>query len=93
VHDLGHAELLNDMIDDVELSRRTWTAAIRLAVVISVLAAALAVTLSSLGNIPDVAIVLPVIVIAFTASWVQTSRIRNDRVAVAPMPALTRTGV
>jgi len=83
------------MIDNVELSRRTWTAAIRLAVVISVLAAALAVTLSSLGNIPDAAIVLPVIIIAFTASWVQTSRIRNDRntVVVAPLPALTRTGI
>lgn len=81
------------MIDDVELSRRTWTAAIRLAVVISVLAAALAVTLSALGNVPDVAIVLPVIVVAFTASWVQTSRIRNDRVTVAPLPALTRSGI
>jgi len=81
------------MIGDVELSRRTWTAAIRLAVVISVLAAALAVTLSALGNVPDVAIVLPVIVVAFTASWVQTSRIRNDRVTVAPLPALTRSGI
>ena len=81
------------MIDDVELSRRTWTAAIRLAVVISVLAAALAVTLSSLGNIPDVAIVLPVIVIAFTASWMQTSRIRgaHDAIVVAEMPTITRT--
>lgn len=85
---------MNDMIQDVELNRRTWTAAIRLAVVVSVLAAALAVALSSIGNIPDAAIVLPVIIVAFTASWVQTSRIRSDRtIAVAPLPPLTRTSV
>ena len=81
------------MISDVELSRSTWIAAIRLAAVTSVLAAVLAVTASKLGNVPDAAIVLPVIVIAFTASWMQTSRIRGarDAIAVAPMPTITRT--
>lgn len=86
---------MKDMIDNVNMSRRTWAAAIRLAVVVSVLAAVLAVVASSLGNLPDAAIVLPVIIVAFTASWVQTSRIRRERdaVQIAPMPALTRTSV
>ena len=81
------------MISHVELSHSTWIAAIRLAAVTSVLAAVLAVTASTLGNVPDAAIVLPVIVIAFTASWMQTSRIRgaHDAIVVAEMPTITRT--
>jgi hypothetical protein len=61
----------------VELSRRTWNAAVKLAVIISVAGALLAIVASAAGDVPDVAIVVPVIVVAFVASWVQTSRVRN----------------
>lgn len=65
------------MIEHMEVSRRTWTAAVKLAVVLSVLAAGLAFAVSRVGEVPQAAIVLPVIVVAFVASWVQTERIRR----------------
>jgi len=65
------------MIDHMEVSRRTWTAAVKLAVVLSVLAAGVASAVSRVGEVPQAAIVLPVIVVAFVASWVQTERIRR----------------
>ena len=61
----------------MELGRRTWLATIRLAVVLSAVAALVAAAASSLGDIPPVAVVVPVVVVAFTASWVQTGRIRR----------------
>ncbi len=70
------------MIDDMELRRRTWIAAVKLAAVASVLAAMIAVVAMQLGDVPQAAIVLPVIVVAFTASWVQTGRIRREAVAL-----------
>jgi hypothetical protein len=63
----------------VELSRRTWNAAVKLAVVISITAALVAIVLSAAGDVPQVAIVLPVIGVAFTASWIQTSRIQRGQ--------------
>lgn len=62
----------------MEISRRTWAAAVKLAAVLSIAAAVVAVLASQLGNIPNVLIVLPVVVVAFTASWVQTERIRKQ---------------
>lgn len=59
----------------VELSRRTWHAAMKLAMAISAVAALVAVGVSSAGDVPQAAIVLPVIVVAFLASWVQTGRV------------------
>jgi hypothetical protein len=64
----------------VELSRRTWNAAVKLAVVISVMAALVAIAASTAGTIPQAAIVIPVIVVAFTASWIQTGRVRREQV-------------
>ena len=61
----------------VNIDRRTWNAAVKLAVVLSVLAAGLAFAVSRVGEVPQAAIVLPVIVVAFVASWVQTERIRR----------------
>jgi hypothetical protein len=75
---------------DMELSRRTWAAAIRLAFLISVAAALIAVGVSSVGDVPQVAVVLPVIVVAFTASWVQTGRLRRAP-ATVPLRAARRT--
>jgi hypothetical protein len=69
------------MIDHMEISRRTWTAAVKLAVVLSVLAAGLAFGVSRVGEVPQAAIVVPVMVVAFVASWVQTERIRRRAIA------------
>jgi ABC-type Mn2+/Zn2+ transport system permease subunit len=66
----------------VELSRHTWNAAIKLAVVISVVAGFAAALVSSAGDIPQAVIVLTVIVVAFTASWIQTSRVRHEHAPV-----------
>ena len=65
------------MITQMELSRRTWTAAVKLALVVSTLAALLAIAATSMGDVPQLAIVLPVIVVAFTLSWIQTGRVRR----------------
>lgn len=73
------------MIDDVDLTRRTWMAAVRLAMIVSVVAATLAVVASTVSDLPEAAIVLPVIVVAFSASWVQTARIRREAEANAPL--------
>ncbi|WP_148288684.1 hypothetical protein [Ilumatobacter nonamiensis] len=62
----------------MEISRRTWTAAVKLAVIVSVLAAGVAFGVSHLGEVPQAAVVVPVIFVAFAASWVQTDRIRRQ---------------
>lgn len=67
---------------NVELSHRTWNAAVKLAVIISIAAAVLAVAISAAGDVPQVAIVLPVIIVAFVASWIQTGRVRSEQVPV-----------
>jgi len=66
----------------VELSRRTWNAALKLALIVSIIAALVAVAVYAAGDVPQAAIVLPVIIVAFTASWIQTGRVRRD---VAPL--------
>jgi len=58
----------------VEIDRQTWNAVLRLALLISIISAFAAIAISAAGEIPQAAIVLPVIVVAFTASWVQTGR-------------------
>lgn len=62
----------------MDLSRRTWNGAIRLAFVISSIAALVAIGVSTFGDVPNIVVVLPVIVVAFTASWVRTGRLRHD---------------
>ncbi len=59
----------------MEIRRRTWIAALKLAVVVSLLSAVAAIAASAIGDVPAVAIVLPVIAVAFTLSWVQTGRV------------------
>ena len=70
------------MNEPMDITRRTWIAAVKLAVVISTIAALAAVAVSTVGHIPDVVIVAAVAVLAFAASWVQTGRVRN---ATVPM--------
>lgn len=69
----------------MEVSRRTWTAAVKLAVVVSVLAAFVAFGVSMIGEVPQAAVVVPVIVVAFAASWVQTGRINRRPLAQVPI--------
>ena len=66
----------------MELSRHTWNAAIKLAVVISIVAGLAAIVISATGDVPQAAVVLPVIVVAFTASWIQTTRVRREHAPV-----------
>lgn len=68
------------MINHMEISRRTWTAALKLAVVLSVVAALIAVAASTFADLPQAAIVLPVIVVAFVSSWIQTGRVRRTAI-------------
>ncbi len=65
------------MKEHMDISRRTWIAAIKLAVVISTIAALVAVAVSTIGHVSDGAIVAVVAVVAFAASWVQTGRVRS----------------
>ena len=54
----------------MEISRRTWIAAIRLAIVMSAIAALAAITIASVGSVSDTTIVATVAVVAFAVSWV-----------------------
>lgn len=65
----------------VDRSADTWVAAFRLAGVASLIAAAIAVFASVAGDVPQAAIVLPVIVVAFVASWIQSGRPRRTPAA------------
>ena len=62
------------MNDDMDITRSTWIAAVKLAIVLSVVAALVAVAVSSMGN----AVVAPVMIVAFAASWVQTGRVHRE---------------
>jgi hypothetical protein len=77
------------MKHDMELRKATWSAALRLAFVVSALAAIVAVTLSAASDVPQGALVAAVMVVGFVASWVQTGRVARvhyeQRVAVVPM--------
>jgi len=79
----------------MDTDRQTWTAVMKLALLISVIAALVAIAVSAAGDIPQAAIVLPVILVAFTASWVQTGRAQRQEapVRIAPRhhPATTPT--
>jgi hypothetical protein len=81
------------MNGSVDIDRRTWNEAVKLAVLISIVAGLAAVVVSAAGSIPQAAIVLPVIVVAFAASWIQTGRIRRETApAKLVAPRLSRSG-
>ena len=80
-----------DMIDRMDVTRRTWTAAVKLACVLSAVAVAALVALR-LADVPVVAIVVPVAAIGFVSSWVQTGAIRRRAAQPAVLP-LPRSGV
>ena len=66
------------MNNHVELSRPNWNAAIKLAVVISIVAGFAAVVASAAGDVPPAANVLPVSLVGFIASWIQTNRLSRE---------------
>lgn len=70
-------ELWHGMNASVELRRRTWVAALRLALIVSVVGAVIAIVASLAGDVAQAAIVIPVIVVGFAASWVQTGRVQR----------------
>ena len=75
------------MKHDMELRKATWSAALRLAFVVSGLAAIVAVTLSAAGDVSPAVLVSAVMVIGFVASWVQTGRVAHvhkHQVAIVP---------
>jgi hypothetical protein len=66
----------------VDLDRDIWTAVVKLAVTISIVAGLAAVLLSTADAVPQSAIVLAVIVVAFAASWIQTGRVQRQHATV-----------
>jgi hypothetical protein len=59
----------------MELRRATYGAAIRLATVLSVVAALTALTLDAVGEVSATRLTLLVAVVGFTTSWIQTGRV------------------
>lgn len=55
-------------------SSSTWTAAIRLGLVVSAVAAAIAVALTAFGDVSQTALVIAVIVVGFVVSWIHSGR-------------------
>jgi fermentation-respiration switch protein FrsA (DUF1100 family) len=62
----------------MEVRRNTFGAAVKLAVVLSVVATAIALGLDAAGGISQTALVLTVMVVGFVASWVQTGRVSRS---------------
>ena len=60
------------------LRREVFEAAIKLAVVLSVVAGAIALGLGAIDGMSRTALVLTVMVVGFVASWVQTGRVARS---------------
>lgn len=67
----------------MELKRATFGAAVKLAMVFSIIAVVVAVTLDAIGDVSVGAMVAVVAITGFATSWVQTGRVRR---AVALRP-------
>ncbi len=72
----------------MELRRATYGAAIRLALVLSVVAVAIALTLDAVSDVSTTRLVAAVAFVGFTASWVQTGRVART-VATRPTHRIT----
>lgn len=59
----------------MDIRRVSYGAAIRLAVVFSVMAAILAIALDAVGDVSTGGLVMAVAVVGFVTSWVQTGRV------------------
>ena len=77
----------------MELRKATWGAALRLAFVVSAIAAVAAVTLSEAGEVPRGALIAAVMLVGFVASWVQTGRVARVHNARRAVVASTRRSI
>lgn len=73
----------------MELRRELFGPAVKLAMALSVVAGAIALTLGTVGGASRMVLVLAVILVGFVASWVQTGRVWRSnaephRLAVVP---------
>ena len=74
----GRAPTGRDYNGHMELRRRTFGAAVKLAVALSAVATAIALGLDAAGGVSQTALVLTVMVVGFVASWVQTGRVSRS---------------
>lgn len=74
---------MNSSVEHRNIDRPTpWAAVIRLAVIVSTVAALFAIGISLIGDVSAAAIVIPVIVVGFTASWLLTGRVQGEHARV-----------
>jgi hypothetical protein len=76
----------------MEVRRATYGAAIKLALVLSTVAAVIALTLDAMGDVSTSGLVITVAMVGFVTSWVQTGRVtravathRGHRITVMPL--------
>ena len=62
----------------MDIRRATFEVAVRLAVIFSAAAAALAMVLDASGDVSPVALVSAVVVVGFVTSWVVTGRVARS---------------
>ena len=74
----GRAMIRREYNGLMELRRRTFGAAVKLAMALSVVATAIALGLDAVGGFSQTALVLTVMVVGFVASWVQTGRVSRS---------------
>jgi len=67
-------ERSDDMHAPMELRRAHWTAAVRLAMIVSAVAVAVALALNAFGDVSQTALVVAVIVVGFVVSWIHSGR-------------------
>ena len=67
-------ERSDDMHASMELRRVHWTAAARLAMIVSAVAVAVALALNAFGDVSQTALVIAVIVVGFVVSWIHSGR-------------------
>lgn len=65
----------------MEIRRETYRAAVRLAAVLSAIAAAVAFGLDAMGDVSTTGLVAAVAIVGFTTSWVQTGRVSRSATA------------
>jgi len=72
------ATIARDYTDVMEIRRAQYGAAVRLAIVFSVVAAMATVALDVVGDVSTARLVVAVAAIGFATSWVQTGRIVRE---------------
>jgi hypothetical protein len=76
----------------MEVRRATYGAAVKLALVLSTVAAVIALTLDAIGDVSTSGLVISVAMVGFVTSWVQTGRVtravtadHGHRITVMPL--------